>query len=110
LGLNTPGTAVWNRARVEGIIDFRDAVETAARYVPELISLGTDLVVVVAHTGLDGGSSYAGDLAAEENFGKRLAETVEGIDHIILGHHHRLIDGLKITGPDGRDVSLVMSG
>lgn len=110
LGLNTPGTAVWNRPRVEGRIVFIDGVEAATRFVPEVIEEGADVVITIAHTGLEGGSSYAVVEIGDENYGRALGETVEGIDHLILGHHHRLIENKIITGPDGRDVGVIMAG
>ena len=110
IGLNTPGTAVWNRPRVEGRIDFIDGVDAARRFVPKVIDEGADVVIALAHTGLDGGSTYGVEGIGDENFGRELGETIEGIDHLVLGHHHRLIESKKLTGPDGRDVGVVMAG
>jgi 2',3'-cyclic-nucleotide 2'-phosphodiesterase (5'-nucleotidase family) len=110
LGLNTPGTAVWNRPRLEGRIDFIDGVEAAKRFVPELIEKGADIVIALAHTGFDRESSYGPEGVGEENFGRALAESVPGIDHIVLGHAHRLIGDTDITGPDGRTVGVIMPG
>jgi 2',3'-cyclic-nucleotide 2'-phosphodiesterase (5'-nucleotidase family) len=110
LGLNTPGTAVWNRPRLEGRIDFIDGVVAAGRFVPELIEKGADIVIALAHTGFDRESSYGPEGVGEENFGRALAESVPGIDHIVLGHAHRLIGDTDITGPDGRTVGVIMPG
>lgn len=110
VGLNTPGTAVWNRPRVEGRIDFADGVEAAKRFVPKVIEQGADIVIVLAHSGLEDGSPYASDEIAKENFGRELAETVPGIDHLVLGHHHNVIESQTLTGPDGREVGIVMAG
>ncbi len=110
VGLNTPGTAVWNRPRVEGRIDFIDGVEAAQRFVPKIIDEGADIVIVLTHTGLEGGSTYAIADVGEENFGQQIAETVAGVDHVVLGHHHRVIESKSITGPDGREVGIVMAG
>ncbi len=110
VGFNTPGTAVWNRPRVEGRIDFVDGVDAAKRFVPKIKDEGADIVIALAHTGLDGGSTYGVEGIGDENFGRNLGETVEGIDHLVLGHHHRLIESKKLTGPDGREVGVVMAG
>ncbi len=110
VGLNTPGTAVWNRPRVENRLDFVDGVEAAKRFVPKVKDEGADVVIVLAHTGLEGGSTYGIADIGEENYGRELGETVEGIDHLVLGHHHRIIESTTITGPDGRDVGIVMAG
>jgi len=110
VGLNTPGTAVWNRPRVENRLDFVDGVEAAKRFVPKVKDEGADVVIALAHTGLEGGSTYGIADIGEENYGRELGETVEGIDHLVLGHHHRIIESTIITGPDGRDVGIVMAG
>ena len=36
LGLVTPGVAIWDKANVEGRMEFPGLVEQAAKYVPEL--------------------------------------------------------------------------
>jgi len=110
VGLNTPGTAVWNRPRIEGRIDFVDGVDAAKRFVPKVINEGADVVIALAHTGLEGGSTYGVEGIGDENFGRKLGETIEGIDHLVLGHHHRIIESEMLSGPDGRDVGVIMAG
>lgn len=110
LGLNTPGTAVWNKARLEGRITMADPIETARKYVAEMKAKGADIIIVLAHTGLDGESSYASDAPSAENFGKTLGNTVAGIDHIILGHHHRIMENQYLMNPDHRKTGYIMPG
>jgi 2',3'-cyclic-nucleotide 2'-phosphodiesterase (5'-nucleotidase family) len=109
-GLTTPGSAVWDRPRVEGVLDFADGVETAERIVNRLVANGADIIIALAHSGLDGESSYSVIEGAEENFGRSLAENVPAIDYIVLGHAHRVLDDLTLRGPDGRSVGVVMPG
>lgn len=110
LGLNTPGTAVWNKAHLEGEIMMEDPVATAKKYVPEMIQKGADIIIVLAHTGLDGASSYVSDNALEENFGKNLGNMVAGIDHIIMGHHHAIIENQHLINPEGKKTGVIMPG
>lgn len=110
VGLTTPGSAVWDRPRVAGRLDFGDGVEAAERFVREVRDRGAEVVIVLAHAGLDGATSYPQDdgLGAE-NFGRALAERVPGVDLLVLGHTHR-VTLERLTGPDGREVGVVQAG
>ncbi len=89
-GTTTPGTALWNRARVEGVLEFRDPVASLRSVVAELRTRGADLVVVLSHGGLEGSSYDAAELGLPpENDAARAAREVEGIDVVFLGHTHR---------------------
>lgn len=110
IGLTTPGTAVWNRRHVEGRLDFIDGVDAARPLVERARSEGANVVVAVLHAGLDGANSYSDSEVAEENFGRRLATTVAGIDVLVLAHTHRILAGDTLTGPDGREVAVVQPG
>ncbi|HNT27645.1 MAG TPA: bifunctional UDP-sugar hydrolase/5'-nucleotidase [bacterium] len=73
-----------------------DPVETAKLYVG-LIRAQCDIVVIASHQGLEG--DY------------ELAAQVPGVDIILGGHHHVVLDPPKVlTGPDGREVLIVHSG
>lgn len=87
LGLTNPGIAVWDRAHVEGVMTFPGLVEQALHWVPE-IRRKADLVVVVAHSGADLSSSLGDQVPFPENCAELLAETVPGIDAILVGHAH----------------------
>lgn len=109
VGLTTPGSAVWDRPRVHGRLDFGDGVEAARRWVAAVRERGADLVVVLAHTGFEGGSSYDREDLGPENFGRAIAEQVPGVDVLVLGHTHRLLLE-EHRGPDGRMVAVVQGG
>jgi 5'-nucleotidase / UDP-sugar diphosphatase len=85
LGLAYPNTPLTTSPKnVEGL-EFREAVETAAKYVPLLRKERVDLVIVLSHLGLNGE--------------KHLAENVPGIDVIVGGHsHNRMRDPLQVGG------------
>lgn len=91
LGLVTPGVAIWDKANVQGKVEFPGLVEQAAKYVPEMKKKGCDLVIVSAHSGADTSSSYGDALPYPENAATLVAEQVAGIDAILVGHAHKEI-------------------
>jgi 2',3'-cyclic-nucleotide 2'-phosphodiesterase / 3'-nucleotidase len=56
--------------------------------VPKLRSMGADVVIVSAHSGSSGTSSYGDQLPYIENAAALVAEQVPGIDAILVGHAH----------------------
>lgn len=109
VGVTTPGSAIWDRANVEGVLEFGGVVEQAARWVPEVRRAGADIVIVLAHTGADGGSSYGDALPFPENAAVQLAEDVPGIDAILTGHAHREIpERVVVNEQTGEEVVLSM--
>ncbi|WP_433213448.1 bifunctional metallophosphatase/5'-nucleotidase [Lentzea sp. CA-135723] len=101
LGLTNPGIAVWDRAHVDGVLTFPGLVEQALHWVPE-IRRKSDLVIVVAHSGADLSSSLGDQVPFPENCAELVAETVPGIDAILVGHAHVEIPSRtvvnKVTG------------
>lgn len=91
LGLTNPGIAIWDKANVEGRMEFPGLVEQAKRYVPELKALGCDLVVISAHSGADTSSSYGDALPFPENASSLIAQEVAHVDAILVGHAHKEI-------------------
>ncbi|MDN4172527.1 5'-nucleotidase C-terminal domain-containing protein [Nocardioides sp. SOB77] len=91
LGLTNPGIAIWDKANVEGRMEFPGLVEQAKRFVPEMKRKGCDLVVVAAHSGADTSSSYGDALPFPENAAFLVAEEVPGVDAILVGHAHKEI-------------------
>ena len=87
LGLTNPGSAIWDRANVEGRVEFLDMVSTAAKWVPIMRARGADVVLISAHGGDSGKSSY-GPEVPNENPSALIAEQVPGIDAILFGHAH----------------------
>ncbi|MCK5807682.1 bifunctional metallophosphatase/5'-nucleotidase [bacterium] len=84
--------------KVGGSLGFNavDPIDTAKKYV-KMLRNQVDVVVLLSHQGLDG--DY------------ELAEEVPGVDLILGGHHHVVLDPAKVVkGPDGRDVLIIHSG
>ncbi|SOD61013.1 2',3'-cyclic-nucleotide 2'-phosphodiesterase / 3'-nucleotidase [Streptomyces zhaozhouensis] len=107
LGLTNPGIAIWDRVHVEGRMVFPDLVGQAAHWVPRLRSLGADVVLVSAHSGTSGESSYGDQLPHVENAATLVAEQVPGIDAILVGHAHEEIAERRVVNEaTGREVVL----
>ncbi len=119
LGLTTPGSAIWDKDKITGIVAFGGGLEAAQRWVP-ILRKKSDVVVVIMHSGTSSGSSYGDQLPYPENFATTVAEQVPGIDAIIPGHSHSTIDERFVTnlqtgeqvlmsqpGSWGRDLSVL---
>ncbi|BCM66207.1 bifunctional metallophosphatase/5'-nucleotidase [Streptomyces sp. FBKL.4005] len=107
LGLTNPGIAIWDKAYVQGKLAFPGLVEQAAVWVPKLRSMGADVVVVSAHSGTSGTSSYGDQVPYVENAAAEVAKKVPGIDAILVGHAHVEIPELKVVNEEtGRTVVL----
>ncbi len=79
---------------------FLSAVAAARDEVARLKGEGRcDAIVVLAHTGLGldprAGEAHDGD-TAQEDVGLRIAREVPGIDVLILGHTHAIIDSTRV--------------
>ncbi|MDI1463715.1 5'-nucleotidase C-terminal domain-containing protein [Catellatospora sp. KI3] len=104
LGLTNPGVAIWDRANVEGVLRFEDMIATAAKYVPIMRDLGADLVLISAHGGDSGVSSYGTELP-NENPTALIAQQVPGIDAILFGHaHSEIVEKFVVNEQTGEQV------
>jgi 2',3'-cyclic-nucleotide 2'-phosphodiesterase/3'-nucleotidase len=107
LGLTNPGIAIWDKANVQGRMTFPGLEEQAAKWVPKLRSMGADVVIVSAHSGSSGTSSYGDQLPYIENAAGLVAEQVPGIDAILVGHAHTEIPEYFVTNKEtGKQVVL----
>ena len=101
LGLTNPGVAIWDRGNVEGKLRFDDMVATAAKWVPMMRARGADLVLISAHGGDSGTSSYGPELP-NENPAALIAQQVPGIDAILFGHAHNEVPQRFVTNERDR--------
>ncbi|MGY5046117.1 bifunctional metallophosphatase/5'-nucleotidase [Streptomyces sp. 900105755] len=107
LGLTNPGIAIWDKAYVQGRLAFPGLEEQAATWVPKLKAMGADVVVVSAHSGSSGTSSYGDQVPYVENAAANVARQVPGIDAILVGHAHVEIPELRVVNEaTGRTVVL----
>lgn len=100
IGATTPGSMVWDRDNLRDRLVVDDIVTALPAQVDSARAAGADVVIVVAHAGLDGVTSY--DTVAtglpSENPMARVAREVPGIDAIVIGHSHREVTDTTING------------
>lgn len=82
-GLGTPETKFKSHPDNTKGIEFIDEIESAKKSVKELQDKGVDVIIGLAHLGIAGTSTTTS---------KELAENVEGIDLIIDGHSHEILN------------------
>lgn len=90
LGLVTPAIPTWLPGELYSGIEFRDMVETARLWMPEILKQKPDLVVGLFHSGwntLD--EEYKLEDSMNENGASAVAWKVPGFDIIFCGHDHR---------------------
>ena len=97
IGFVPPQIMVWDKRHLEGNVEVRDIVEAARAHVPAMKAEGADIVVALSHSGI-----AAPREAGMENASLYVAE-VEGVDAVMVGHHHQLFPGESYAGIDGVD-------
>ena len=99
IGFVPPQIMMWDARNLEGKAQTRDIIEAAAAWVPAMKEEGADIVIALAHSGIDG----SGKTERMENAALYLAG-VEGIDAIFTGHQHLVFPGPKsFDGVEGAD-------
>lgn len=84
IGITTPGIMNWDKRYLEGKVSVTGGIEAANKYIPQMRAEGADLVFLLLHGGMTGGS-YS---PAMENPGAHIAKQVAGIDGMVMGHQH----------------------
>lgn len=100
VGVTPPQILEWDRQNLAGKVQVRDMVEAASDQVSDLRRRGADLVVVIAHTGID--RTELPKLS--ENMAAQLAR-VKGVDALLLGHAHTEFPGPGFAGYPGVDLA-----
>jgi len=95
IGFTPAGVMAWDKRALEGKVYAEGVRETAQKYIPQMRALGADLVVAIAHGGLDG-APYAPDM---ENASYYLAQ-VPGIDAMLIGHTHQVFPNAAASAPE----------
>ncbi|MEB8387991.1 bifunctional 2',3'-cyclic-nucleotide 2'-phosphodiesterase/3'-nucleotidase [Rhodobacteraceae bacterium KMM 6894] len=83
IGLVPAQIATWDRMHLHGRLRAHDMIETARTVVPQVRAAGADLIVLLAHTGIDTRPARA----MMENAALPLA-ALPGVDAIMAGHSH----------------------
>jgi len=97
IGFVPPQIMIWDKIHLEGRVYTKGIVETAKKFIPEMKAEGADLIIALAHTGIDAREG------ASENAAYYLSQ-VEGIDAMILGHQHLLFPNSSWAGIEGIDI------
>jgi len=109
-GLVTPAIPNWLPEELYSGIEFRDMLETAKLWMPEMQKENPDLIVGLFHSGWDkpreGSRTNVDPLY--ENGSAAVAYNVPGFDIIFNGHDHRLANE-KIVNTAG-DTVLILDG
>ncbi|WP_422030408.1 bifunctional 2',3'-cyclic-nucleotide 2'-phosphodiesterase/3'-nucleotidase [Roseovarius sp.] len=103
IGLLPPQITLWDRFHLGGEVTARDMVETAAHHVQALRAQGADIVILLAHTGIDTGPAGP-DM---ENAALTLAR-LPGVDAIVAGHSHEIFP--HADAPRGEDEADHLAG
>ncbi|MGD9917726.1 MAG: bifunctional 2',3'-cyclic-nucleotide 2'-phosphodiesterase/3'-nucleotidase [Paenirhodobacter sp.] len=93
IGFVPPQILQWDRAHLEGSFQSRDILEAARAWVPQMREEGVDLVLALAHTGIDASP----ESPMMENAAFHLA-AIEGIDALITGHQHKVWPSKDYSG------------
>jgi 2',3'-cyclic-nucleotide 2'-phosphodiesterase (5'-nucleotidase family) len=106
IGATNPGSLIWDAENLRGKVAIDDILPAVRRTVAEARAAGAQVIVIVAHAGLDGVASYDTVTTGlgSENPMANVARQVPGIDLIVYGHSHReladtTINGVLLTQP-----------
>jgi 2',3'-cyclic-nucleotide 2'-phosphodiesterase/3'-nucleotidase len=109
LGMVTPAISTWLPEELYSGIEFRDMVETAKLWMPEILKQKPDIVVGMFHSGWDiDNENYKLNDSLNENGTSSVAWKVPGFDIIFCGHDHRAANE-KFINSEG-DTILILNG
>ncbi|MFD6506669.1 bifunctional 2',3'-cyclic-nucleotide 2'-phosphodiesterase/3'-nucleotidase [Bacillus sp. NPDC060175] len=98
MGFVPPQVMNWDKANLEGKVKAKDIVQTAKKLVPEMKEKGADVIVALAHSGVD----KSGYNVGMENASFYLTE-VSGVDAVLMGHSHTevkdVFNGVPVVMP-----------
>ncbi|UJZ87017.1 metallophosphoesterase [Heyndrickxia coagulans] len=100
IGFVTPSVIEWEKPSLGGKVKAKDILHTAAWFVPRMKAEGADLIIALAHCGVDPAAKqpfYTGDAVY-------LLSEVKGIDAILFGHQHRVFPSKFFAGVPGVDI------
>lgn len=102
LGLTTPGIPNWENKPNYQSLEFRETVSEAKKWVSVLRDTGkVDLVVIAMHMGIEedlATGAWRPSQVPNENAAIAIARQVPGVDVILMGHTHREVIDLSVSG------------
>ncbi|WP_103131111.1 2',3'-cyclic-nucleotide 2'-phosphodiesterase [Deinococcus aerius] len=99
IGFLPPQIVQWDKSNLDGKIVTTDIVEAARKFVPEMKAKGADIIVAVAHSGIN--ADYQ---PGQENVATELTK-VDGIDVVLSGHSHQEFPGPVYKDIPGADIT-----
>ena len=105
IGLTTKNVPGWEDPANYAGLKFNDLVDEAKKWVAVVKTKGADVVIVTAHSGMETPAD-----TTQENQIKAIATKVSGIDVIVAGHVHNVVNDLTLKNPDGIVVPIVEPG
>ncbi|MDO4717325.1 MAG: 5'-nucleotidase C-terminal domain-containing protein [Propionibacteriaceae bacterium] len=106
VGVVTTGVKVWDKAHVEGKLTFADPVTVSEHWASQLKADGADVVIVLAHMGLDSPAAPYRPDAVPENVASSIATKARNVDVVVTGHTHLDAPKTLLPGASGHDVLL----
>ncbi|PGZ96465.1 bifunctional 2',3'-cyclic-nucleotide 2'-phosphodiesterase/3'-nucleotidase [Bacillus pseudomycoides] len=98
MGFVPPQIMSWDKANLEGKVKAKDIVETAKKLVPQMKAEGADIIVALAHSGID----KSGYNIGMENASFYLTD-IPGVDAVLTGHSHAVVtdtfNGVPVVMP-----------
>ncbi|MEM9009823.1 MAG: bifunctional 2',3'-cyclic-nucleotide 2'-phosphodiesterase/3'-nucleotidase [Pseudomonadota bacterium] len=98
IGVLPPQVLVWNGRHLGQGFAARDMLEALAAWVPEMRRAGAEVVIALAHTGIDPREAVPG----MENAAFHIAG-LPGIDAVVAGHQHQVFPGSDFPAAPGVD-------
>lgn len=99
IGLLPPQIVDWDKANLDGKIVTTDMVEAARKFVPQMKAQGADIIIALAHSGIN--ADYK---PGQENAATELTK-VPGIDAVLSGHSHQEFPGPVYKSIPGADIT-----
>jgi len=97
LGLVTPQIMEWDKAHLEGKAITKDIVETAEKFVPIMKAEGADIIIAMAHSGIN---ANAEAYKKQEDVILPLSK-IKGIDALTFSHTHKVFPAADEKSLDG---------
>ena len=98
MGFVPPQIMNWDKANLEGQVKAKDIVETAKKNGTKMKAEGADVIVALAHSGVD----KSGYNVGMENASYYLTE-VPDVDAVLMGHSHTevqdIFNGVPVVMP-----------
>lgn len=98
MGFVPPQIMSWDKANLEGKVKAKDIVQSAKKMIPKMKAEGADIIIALAHSGVD----TSGYNVGMENASFYLTE-IPGIDAVLTGHSHTVVtdtfNGVPVVMP-----------